>query len=262
MNTLKQGLAAVTLVTSLGLASVATFAGPAAADLSTEAINNPQPMTITCDLDGSSANGFEYESTVNSVDKGNALGPMWDAANRLRFVAVSGTVYTIWTAIEDNTLFAQDDSSPFARRPLDAGDLRLAGGYPVTFDTPPGYPYATFGDGFTTNATKKKGKKRGRLVDCVVTDVGNMTRAEAKAEMGSTQCLRDGVLQDMCYQNFWWNGASAEDVQNSRPCLASGNAQYDKCMALGVTYHYEDRYEFKALVTNGKHKRQHKHRHK
>lgn len=95
MNTLKQGLAALTMVTSLGLASVASFAGPAAADVSPEIINASQPMTISCDLDGSSANGFEYASTVNSVDHGGALGTMWDAANRRRFVAVSGTAYSL-----------------------------------------------------------------------------------------------------------------------------------------------------------------------
>lgn len=147
-------------------------------------------------------------------------------------------------------------------KPLDAGDPRLAGGYPATFEIYPDYPYAAISTGgdFTVNVKKKKGKKRGHLVDCVVNDLGYMTRPDAREKMGSAQCLRDGVFQNACYENFWT--ATAAEVEDSKPCIAFGNDHYDKCMALGVTYHYQDEYHFKALVTKGKHKLQHKNKHK
>jgi hypothetical protein len=236
-------MAAIAVVASLGLVAPASVAGPASADIAKESNANPQPMSIKCDLDGQSDTGFEYESTVNSRDRGNDLGYMRDTNSTRKFVAVAGYIYTTYTAIEDNTRFKKkDDSSPYAMKPLDSEDSRLAGGYPVSFDIPPGYPYSA---GFD-----KAAKKKGPVVDCVATDLGILNAAEAQEELGSTQCLRDGVLQDKCYENFYQAGA--EDVKNSKPCVAFGDDHYDKCMVKGLTYFYHDDYHIKARVEHQK----------
>lgn len=105
MNRLEQGMAAIAVVASLGLVAPASFGGPASADLAKESNANPQPMSIKCDLDGQSDNGFEYESRVTSVDKGNDLGTMHDTKSNRKFIAVDGDISTTYTAIEDNTNF-------------------------------------------------------------------------------------------------------------------------------------------------------------
>jgi hypothetical protein len=244
MHKLKQGLAAIGVVAALGLVSPASFTGPASADVTKESKQNPQPMSIKCDLDGQSGNGFEYETRVTSNDKGNDLGTMHDTKSDRKFVAVAGDLYSTYTAIEDNTNFPQDDSSPFAMKPLDAGDSRLAGGYPVSFDIPPGYP-ASF------EFDSKPGKNKKTVVDCIATDLGVLQGAEAKEELGaSARCLRDGVQQGKCYQNFFQAGA--EDAQNNTDCVAFGNEHYDTCMVEGLTYHYHDDYHIKARVKRDK----------
>jgi hypothetical protein len=65
------------------------------------------------------------------------------------------------------------------------------------------------------------------------------------------QCLKDGDLQSECYQNLWLGGAREDDVKDSQPCVAFGDLQYPKCMALGVTYHYHDEYHITTQVLGG-----------
>ena len=243
MIRLEQGMAAIAVVASLGLVAPASFGGPASADLAKESNKNPQPMTIKCDLDGQSGNGFEYESRVTSNDKGDDLGTMHDTKSDRKFIAVDGYLYSIYTAIEDNTNFPQDDSSPYAMKPLDAGDPRLAGGYPVSFDIPPGYPTSFEFD-------TKPGKNKKTVVDCVATDLGVLKGAEAQEELGSTHCVRDGVSQDKCYENFFQAGA--EDAKNNTSCVAFGDEHYHTCMVKGLTYHYHDDYHIKARVKHDK----------
>jgi hypothetical protein len=235
MHMLKQGMAAVALVASLGLIVPASFGGPVSADISREW--GVQPMSIECDLDGNTS--YEYTSEVTSADHdpGGKVATLQDVNSSLVFVPQSGSVTTIFTAIENNEDWPEvDDSDPAAAVPLASGDPRLAGGYPASFVTPPGYPFSYFGEGFSRGNTDRK----QNLVDCVVIDVG-------KANPG-TECLRDGVLQDVCSENAPWV-AGAEDVENSKPCLVGSNPQYDKCMAFGVSYHYEDIFTIKAVVS-------------
>jgi hypothetical protein len=253
MHSFRQGIAVVALVVSLGLVVPGLFGGPASADVSRK--SGIQPMALRCDLDGKDAtgvDGYEFATEVTSIDLGDELGKMQDLHSNLQFVAVAGKVSSTYTAIEDDTRFAQDDSSPFAKRALESDDPRLEDGeddYPVTFDIPPAYPFSVFGAGFDT---RKSAKEQKNFVDCVATDDGLMSAREAQNELGTTQCLKDDELQDACYQNIWLGGASADNVADSRPCVAFGDEQYGKCMALGVTYHYLDEYHITTQVLGSK----------
>lgn len=246
MNSSKQGVASIVVIALLGLAIPASFDEPAFAKKHN---TSPQPMAVTCDLDGKSDNGFEYETEVNSVDKGNDLGTMRDRHSDLVLTAVAGYLDSTYTAIEDNKSFDQDDSSPYARVPLDAGDARLAGGYPVTFEIPRGYPFEF--EIFPKGARAKALKKYENLAECVASDLGILRGREAKEVLRGTQCLANGVMQDECYQNTWTD-PSKDDVKNSKPCVALGDDHYDKCMASGVTYHYQDDYHVLVTVKHGR----------
>jgi hypothetical protein len=253
-------MAAIALVASLGLIVPSSFGGPASADVSNK---NPQPMSIECDLDGNDDtgdHGYEYVSDVIAIDHdpgGKKLGKMQDTNSNLQFLPVEGSATTIWTAIEDNRYWP-GDSSPFAAEPLSPEDAatRLAD-YPAVWETPPGYPFSYFGEGFSTHNAANENKS---FVDCVVTDVGLMDAREALSEMGTTQCLRNGVLQDLCFENKWV-ADDLFDVEDSKPCLVEG-VESDKCMRyvpddpdtdvneeVIVTYHYTDIITIKAQVT-------------
>jgi hypothetical protein len=245
MHSFRQGMAAIALVASLGLIVPGAFGGPAAADISNK---NPQSMTIECQLGNST-----YSSEVIAIDHdpgGKKLGKMQDTHRSLGFVPMEGYVISTFRAIEDNRYWP-DNSSRFAAVPLPQGDTRLDGGYPAEFVTPRGYDFSYFGDGFSTGKDKKK------LVDCTVTDSGELKGTEA------TTCLLNGDKDnDVCFENIWvadYPEAAAE----SSPCLAFGDPQYEKCFVPfvpddgdpdtierpPVTYHYTDVFYIKALVT-------------
>jgi hypothetical protein len=202
-------------------------------------------MTIKCDMNGDTVN--DYESTVTAIDHdpgGKKLGAMQDTTSSLGFVPMEGYVISIFTAIENNELWPNlDDSSPEAARPLAPTDSRLAGGYPDRFETPRGYDFSYFGDGFKRGAKPKK-----NLVDCVVTDLGLLEGREATESGTESGCLRDGVLQDDCFENIWV-ADYPEALTDSAPCLAFGDPEYDQCMAPDVTYLYQDDFYIKARVT-------------
>lgn len=258
MQTFKQSFAAVALVATLGLILPGLFVRPTLAEISNK---NPQQMTIKCDLDGKSttgANGYEYESNVIAIDHdpgGKRLGKMQDTNSNLQFLPIEGTVSTIWTAIEDNRYWTED-SSHYAWVPLSPADaaIRLADNYPAVWETPPGYPFSYFGDGFSA----QKGVKKS-IAACVVTDDGLMDAREAERELGSSQCLGENGPQDLCYENRWV-ADDMFDVTDSQPCLVNG-AESLKCMnyvaddpateaneEVIVTYHYTDIFTIKAQV--------------
>lgn len=226
MQTFKQGTAALALVASLGLVIPASFGGPVSAD---KAKNRElQPMTIECAALG----GSVIEVVAFDHDPGGRMANMREVNGSRVFVPWRGSVNTTYTAVENNEVPGSgDDSQAQARVALAPSDSRLAGGYPTSFEIPPGHPYAYFGEGF-----RRKGKPPKNLIDCTVIDVG-------KADDGTT-CLKNGLLQEECFDNVFVAGegdAAQED------CLVEGVEQ-DTCMVEDVAYHYTDFYSIKAKV--------------
>jgi hypothetical protein len=248
---LKQGIAAIALVVSLGLIVPGSFSGPASADISREW--GVQPMAISCDFDGDKI--FEYTSEVTSADHdpGGKMATLQDVNSSLVFVPQSGYVTTVYTALENRVDWPQyDDSDVEAVVPLASGDPRLAGGYPVSFVIPPGHPWSYFGDGFSIGGAKSNKKN---LVDCEVNDVG-------KANPGTT-CVANGVelVQEpdgiaVCFENVF--GAGRDNAVQT-DCLVGGVSQ-DLCFVppieaenedddLRVSYIYDDTFSIKAVVS-------------
>ena len=60
MNTLRQGMAAVGLVATLGLVVPSTLGGSVSADISHNPNRDQTPFTLHCDLDGDSNADTEY----------------------------------------------------------------------------------------------------------------------------------------------------------------------------------------------------------
>jgi hypothetical protein len=129
------------------------------------------------------------------------------------FVPQSGSVTSIYTAI--------DPTNPEAAIPLPPGSLTP---YPNSFAIPAGHPYAYLGDGFSRGKAKDK---KPNLANCVVTDVGKTD---------------DG------FENFYTAGDSEASVTD---CLVDGVEQ-DLCFVEGVTYHYTDIYTVKAVVSGNR----------
>ena len=239
MNKVKQGTAALALVASLGLVVPGLFGGPASADVSRNW--GLQPMDIECDFNGDGSN--DYFSEVMSADKEftNAhttgfqvfkMATMQDINSSLVFVPQSGTVVTVYTAI-DHDFDAETDPQDIT--PLNDDDSRLEGIYPAVFAIPPGNAYSYFdADGFTLGKSTNKQK----LVECVVTDLG---------------------ASDDGFQNWYPAGESDAEVED---CLVPdiNGAEQDLCFVppvldadgefvSAVTYHYTDVFTIKALVT-------------
>lgn len=227
MQKLKQGVLAIALVSTLGVVLPATLEESVSAGKKSKL--NLQPMTIQCaDLGNTVVDVVAYDH-----DPKGHMPSMREVNGSRQFVPIAGSVTTTYTAIESNEL--QDpagDAPAAALAPLAANDPRLANGHPVSFDIPPGHPYAYFGDGF-----KRKPKwKNKNFIDCTVIDVGT-------ADAGTT-CLKNGVLQDACFQNVYVAGAEDASQEN---CLVAGIAQ-PRCFVEGVTYHYTDVYSIRVKV--------------
>jgi hypothetical protein len=276
MLKLKQGSAAIALVAALGLVVPSLLGGPASADISSKRGN--QPMTIACDLDGQAANGYEYESKVNSRDHEYTTGSDHDNSNNttegserfkfstlqdlnstLVFTPRSGNVTSIYTAIEDRELWpGVDDSDGDAAVPLEPDDARLAGGYPVKFTIKPDNPYAYFLGGFSVGASPKKAK----LVDCDVTDVGQANPGDECIGnlLTDPEPLRiQGEFLDppVCFQNWYPAGEGEHGVENcfvggleQDLCFVADDPDTEDVVEPSLTYHYTDIFHIKALVTN------------
>ena len=224
MHTLKRRTLAIALVASLGLILPATIGGPATAKKK----NNLelQPMTIECPALGNTV----VDVVAYDHDPNGSMASMREENGARQFVPIEGSVTTTYTAIE-NTQPPGDELEAAALAPLAANDPRLAGA-PVSFDIPPGHPYSYFGDGF-----KRKGKvKNKNFIDCTVIDVG-------KADAGTT-CLKNGLLQDACFQNVYVAGAEDAAQEN---CLVASVVQA-RCFVEGVAYHYADVYSIRVKV--------------
>lgn len=227
MHAFRRGTLAITLIASLGL----VFATPIGVPVTAKKKNNLnlQPMTIECAALGSTV----LEVVAYDHDPNGHMPSMREVNGGRQFVPIEGSVTTTYTAIESNEFQDPPDDAPAAALvPLAANDPRLAGGYPVRLDIPPGHPYAYYGDGF-----KRKGKLRNKnFIDCTVIDVG-------KADAGTT-CLKNGLLQDACFQNVYVAGAEDAAQEN---CLVAGVVQA-RCFVEGVAYHYADVYSIRVKV--------------
>jgi hypothetical protein len=250
MRKLKQGVAAIALVASLGLIVPGSFGGPAAADISRTW--NLQPMKITCDLDrnpSTGENGFEYVSEVNSADKefqnhhttGFKVfkwGTLQDVNNSLVFSVQSATATEILTAVENlgsETEPTDDDTSPQSRVELLSGDLPA--GYPVSFVIPPDHANSYFDVGGISLGNKANKKN---LIDCEFIDEGIANvdiDGDGKVDEESN-CYIEGVPQPLCYQNTFVAGSS--DALAAIPCDRSDGGDPTKCFVAGVAYHYTD----------------------
>jgi hypothetical protein len=236
---MKQGMAAIALVVSLGLIVPGSFGGSASADVSRKW--GLQPMAIACDLNGDAADGNEYVSEVMSADKEftNAhttgfqvfkMATLQDVNSSLVFVAQSGSVETTYTAI-DHDFDAETNPQDITR--LADDDPRLAGGYPAVFSIPPGHPYSYFDeDGFSIG----KSTNKQNLVDCVVTDVGASDDGfqnwypAGESDAAVTDCVVDGAEQGLCF----------------KPPVLNDDGE----LVSAVAYHYTDTFTIEALVTN------------
>jgi hypothetical protein len=227
MHYLKQGILAIVLVTVTGLVLPAMFEEPVSAGKKSKL--NLQPMTIQCAALGNTV----VEVVAYDHDPNGHMPSMREVNGSRQFIPIEGSVTTTYTAVEGKELQDPAGDAPFAALiPLAASDPRLAGGYPPSFDIPPGHPYAYLGDGF-----KRKSKwKNKNFIDCTVIDVG-------KADAGTT-CPKNGVLQDACFQNVYVAGAEDAAQEN---CLVAGIAQA-RCFVEGVAYHYTDYYSIRVKV--------------
>ena len=221
MQKLKQGMAAVVLVASLGLIVPGSFGGPASADISRK--HSLQPMTAVCEgLGEFDVISADKEFTNANTEPGQRfkLPTLQQVDGPLVLVPMSGTTVSVYTALDHDP---DAETNPEALVPLDADDPRLAGGYPPVFAIPPGHPYTYFGDFSNGNKANKD-----NLVDCVVTDIG-------ESEEG--------------LQNWYPAGESDAAVED---CLVPdiNGVEQDLCFVEGVAYHYTDIFIIKAQVSN------------
>jgi len=174
MQKLKQGTAAVALVTSLGLVMPALFGGPASADVS-HAVRSLQEMTVSCEALGETV----YDVVAIDKDPGDNMATMQDTDSNLVFVPRKGTVTTIYTAI--------DPTNPEAVIALPPGSLDP---YPTSFVIPPEHDFAYLGGEFSRGRTKA----RNNLIACIVIDDSPENYFEAGAfDAEQEDCLVDGV---------------------------------------------------------------------